>query len=149
MKVTHSAVDDAVGDAVDDAYLDLFQLCLFLFGFFCSCKITFWQISCRIGANLPDIGVPCVETLNCLRFFLCHLCSILDSSRKSDASLSNHDPRTAVQLRTALKRLKEIMEGKSQVCTSMLTGPFVPHSYLGDSSMAYLVVAVIDKIELL
>lgn len=37
-----------------------------------------------------------------------------DGSRKSDASLSNHDPRTAVQLRTALKRLKEIMEGKSQ-----------------------------------
>ncbi|XP_054870967.1 1-phosphatidylinositol 3-phosphate 5-kinase isoform X5 [Amphiprion ocellaris] len=36
-----------------------------------------------------------------------------DGSRKSDASL-NHDPRTAVQLRTALKRLKEIMEGKSQ-----------------------------------
>uniref|UniRef100_A0A3Q3GFN5 1-phosphatidylinositol 3-phosphate 5-kinase n=1 Tax=Labrus bergylta TaxID=56723 RepID=A0A3Q3GFN5_9LABR len=27
---------------------------------------------------------------------------------------ANHDPRTAVQLRTALKRLKEIMEGKSQ-----------------------------------
>uniref|UniRef100_A0A669D6T3 Phosphoinositide kinase, FYVE finger containing n=1 Tax=Oreochromis niloticus TaxID=8128 RepID=A0A669D6T3_ORENI len=26
----------------------------------------------------------------------------------------NHDPRTAVQLRTALKRLKEIMEGRSQ-----------------------------------
>ncbi|XP_029980535.1 1-phosphatidylinositol 3-phosphate 5-kinase isoform X2 [Sphaeramia orbicularis] len=37
-----------------------------------------------------------------------------DGSRKSDTSLSNHDPRTAVQLRTALKRLKEIMEGKSQ-----------------------------------
>ncbi|XP_069033522.1 1-phosphatidylinositol 3-phosphate 5-kinase isoform X3 [Embiotoca jacksoni] len=37
-----------------------------------------------------------------------------DGSRKSDAPLSNHDPRTAVQLRTALKRLKEIMEGKSQ-----------------------------------
>uniref|UniRef100_A0A671YTU6 1-phosphatidylinositol 3-phosphate 5-kinase n=1 Tax=Sparus aurata TaxID=8175 RepID=A0A671YTU6_SPAAU len=35
-------------------------------------------------------------------------------SRKSDTPLSNHDPRTAVQLRTALKRLKEIMEGKSQ-----------------------------------
>uniref|UniRef100_A0A3B4G9P8 1-phosphatidylinositol 3-phosphate 5-kinase n=1 Tax=Pundamilia nyererei TaxID=303518 RepID=A0A3B4G9P8_9CICH len=35
-------------------------------------------------------------------------------SGKSVASLSNHDPRTAVQLRTALKRLKEIMEGKSQ-----------------------------------
>nr|XP_043871054.1 1-phosphatidylinositol 3-phosphate 5-kinase [Solea senegalensis] len=33
---------------------------------------------------------------------------------KADAPLSNHDPRTAVQLRTALKRLKEIMEGKSQ-----------------------------------
>lgn len=37
-----------------------------------------------------------------------------DVSRKSDPSLSNHDPRTAVQLRTALKRLKEIMEGRSQ-----------------------------------
>uniref|UniRef100_A0A8C2ZPV1 1-phosphatidylinositol 3-phosphate 5-kinase n=1 Tax=Cyclopterus lumpus TaxID=8103 RepID=A0A8C2ZPV1_CYCLU len=34
--------------------------------------------------------------------------------RKSDTPLSNHDPRTAVQLRTALKRLKEIMDGKSQ-----------------------------------
>uniref|UniRef100_A0A8C9VB94 1-phosphatidylinositol 3-phosphate 5-kinase n=1 Tax=Scleropages formosus TaxID=113540 RepID=A0A8C9VB94_SCLFO len=34
--------------------------------------------------------------------------------RKSEAPLGNHDPRTAVQLRTALKRLKEIMEGKSQ-----------------------------------
>uniref|UniRef100_A0A665WFA7 1-phosphatidylinositol-3-phosphate 5-kinase n=1 Tax=Echeneis naucrates TaxID=173247 RepID=A0A665WFA7_ECHNA len=40
--------------------------------------------------------------------------TVSDGSRKSDASLSNHDPRTAVQLRTALKRLKEIMEGKSQ-----------------------------------
>ncbi|XP_041857069.1 1-phosphatidylinositol 3-phosphate 5-kinase isoform X3 [Melanotaenia boesemani] len=37
-----------------------------------------------------------------------------DGNRKSDVPLSNHDPRTAVQLRTALKRLKEIMEGKSQ-----------------------------------
>ncbi|KAM6934766.1 1-phosphatidylinositol 3-phosphate 5-kinase isoform 3-T3 [Xenentodon cancila] len=37
-----------------------------------------------------------------------------DGSRKSDAPLSNHDPRTAVQLRTALKRLKEIMDGRSQ-----------------------------------
>ncbi|KAM6955949.1 1-phosphatidylinositol 3-phosphate 5-kinase isoform 1-T1 [Lycodopsis pacificus] len=37
-----------------------------------------------------------------------------EGSRKSDTPLSNHDPRTAVQLRTALKRLKEIMEGKSQ-----------------------------------
>uniref|UniRef100_A0A3Q2V6B0 1-phosphatidylinositol 3-phosphate 5-kinase n=1 Tax=Haplochromis burtoni TaxID=8153 RepID=A0A3Q2V6B0_HAPBU len=37
-----------------------------------------------------------------------------EGSGKSVASLSNHDPRTAVQLRTALKRLKEIMEGKSQ-----------------------------------
>ncbi|XP_034416907.1 1-phosphatidylinositol 3-phosphate 5-kinase isoform X7 [Cyclopterus lumpus] len=37
-----------------------------------------------------------------------------DCSRKSDTPLSNHDPRTAVQLRTALKRLKEIMDGKSQ-----------------------------------
>uniref|UniRef100_A0A3Q3LXD3 1-phosphatidylinositol 3-phosphate 5-kinase n=1 Tax=Mastacembelus armatus TaxID=205130 RepID=A0A3Q3LXD3_9TELE len=51
--------------------------------------------------------------------FCVHLCSVctcmvLDGSRKSDTPLSNHDPRTAVQLRTALKRLKEIMEGKSQ-----------------------------------
>uniref|UniRef100_A0A669E192 Phosphoinositide kinase, FYVE finger containing n=1 Tax=Oreochromis niloticus TaxID=8128 RepID=A0A669E192_ORENI len=37
-----------------------------------------------------------------------------EGSGKSVASLSNHDPRTAVQLRTALKRLKEIMEGRSQ-----------------------------------
>ncbi|XP_046903697.1 1-phosphatidylinositol 3-phosphate 5-kinase isoform X5 [Hypomesus transpacificus] len=37
-----------------------------------------------------------------------------DGHRKSEASLGTHDPRTAVQLRTALKRLKEIMEGKSQ-----------------------------------
>uniref|UniRef100_A0A3B3ZKP4 Uncharacterized protein n=1 Tax=Periophthalmus magnuspinnatus TaxID=409849 RepID=A0A3B3ZKP4_9GOBI len=42
-------------------------------------------------------------------------------SRKSDSSLSSHDPRTAVQLRTALKRLKEIMEGKSQVMQLKLT----------------------------
>uniref|UniRef100_A0A1A7YJS6 1-phosphatidylinositol 3-phosphate 5-kinase n=1 Tax=Iconisemion striatum TaxID=60296 RepID=A0A1A7YJS6_9TELE len=40
--------------------------------------------------------------------------TVSDGSRKSDVPLSNHDPRTAVQLRTALKRLKEIMEGKSQ-----------------------------------
>uniref|UniRef100_A0A671SYS0 1-phosphatidylinositol 3-phosphate 5-kinase n=1 Tax=Sinocyclocheilus anshuiensis TaxID=1608454 RepID=A0A671SYS0_9TELE len=33
--------------------------------------------------------------------------------RKSEAPLGTHDPRTAEQLRTALKRLKEIMEGKS------------------------------------
>ncbi|XP_076012560.1 1-phosphatidylinositol 3-phosphate 5-kinase isoform X3 [Genypterus blacodes] len=37
-----------------------------------------------------------------------------EGRRKSETPLSNHDPRTAVQLRTALKRLKEIMEGKSQ-----------------------------------
>uniref|UniRef100_A0A8C9VMR3 1-phosphatidylinositol 3-phosphate 5-kinase n=1 Tax=Scleropages formosus TaxID=113540 RepID=A0A8C9VMR3_SCLFO len=37
-----------------------------------------------------------------------------EGRRKSEAPLGNHDPRTAVQLRTALKRLKEIMEGKSQ-----------------------------------
>ncbi|CAL8341551.1 unnamed protein product [Boreogadus saida] len=37
-----------------------------------------------------------------------------EGRRKSEAPLSSHDPRTAVQLRTALKRLKEIMEGKSQ-----------------------------------
>ncbi|XP_035378715.1 1-phosphatidylinositol 3-phosphate 5-kinase isoform X3 [Electrophorus electricus] len=37
-----------------------------------------------------------------------------DGRRKSETPLGSHDPRTAVQLRTALKRLKEIMEGKSQ-----------------------------------
>ncbi|XP_034021114.1 1-phosphatidylinositol 3-phosphate 5-kinase, partial [Thalassophryne amazonica] len=37
-----------------------------------------------------------------------------EGRRKSETPLSNHDPRTAVQLRTALKRLKEIMEGRSQ-----------------------------------
>ncbi|MFT7799723.1 1-phosphatidylinositol 3-phosphate 5-kinase isoform X5 [Arapaima gigas] len=37
-----------------------------------------------------------------------------EGRRKSEAPLGSHDPRTAVQLRTALKRLKEIMEGKSQ-----------------------------------
>lgn len=53
-------------------------------------------------------------------FVFLSACAALDGSRKSDAALSNHDPRTAVQLRTALKRLKEIMEGKSQVFTSSL-----------------------------
>ncbi|XP_019378990.1 PREDICTED: 1-phosphatidylinositol 3-phosphate 5-kinase isoform X1 [Gavialis gangeticus] len=41
----------------------------------------------------------------------------LDNQRKVEPSLGGHDPRTAVQLRslsTVLKRLKEIMEGKSQ-----------------------------------
>ncbi|XP_028848292.1 1-phosphatidylinositol 3-phosphate 5-kinase isoform X2 [Denticeps clupeoides] len=37
-----------------------------------------------------------------------------EGRRKAEAPLGSHDPRTAVQLRTALKRLKEIMEGKSQ-----------------------------------
>uniref|UniRef100_A0A671SYA8 1-phosphatidylinositol 3-phosphate 5-kinase n=1 Tax=Sinocyclocheilus anshuiensis TaxID=1608454 RepID=A0A671SYA8_9TELE len=36
-----------------------------------------------------------------------------EGRRKSEAPLGTHDPRTAEQLRTALKRLKEIMEGKS------------------------------------
>ncbi|XP_048094772.1 1-phosphatidylinositol 3-phosphate 5-kinase isoform X2 [Alosa alosa] len=40
--------------------------------------------------------------------------STSDGRRKSETPLGTHDPRTAVQLRTALKRLKEIMEGKSQ-----------------------------------
>uniref|UniRef100_A0A672TVH0 Phosphoinositide kinase, FYVE-type zinc finger containing n=1 Tax=Strigops habroptila TaxID=2489341 RepID=A0A672TVH0_STRHB len=42
----------------------------------------------------------------------------LDNRRKVEPPLGGHDPRTAVQLRslsTVLKRLKEIMEGKSQV----------------------------------
>ncbi|KAL0963969.1 hypothetical protein UPYG_G00315910 [Umbra pygmaea] len=37
-----------------------------------------------------------------------------EGRRKSETPLGTHDPRTAVQLRTALKRLKEIMEGRSQ-----------------------------------
>nr|BAE38145.1 unnamed protein product [Mus musculus] len=43
--------------------------------------------------------------------------SVLDSRRKAEPACGGHDPRTAVQLRslsTVLKRLKEIMEGKSQ-----------------------------------
>ncbi|XP_066544342.1 1-phosphatidylinositol 3-phosphate 5-kinase isoform X2 [Amia ocellicauda] len=37
-----------------------------------------------------------------------------EGRRKAEPPLGGHDPRTAVQLRTVLKRLKEIMEGKSQ-----------------------------------
>ncbi|KAI2526725.1 phosphoinositide kinase, FYVE-type zinc finger containing, partial [Homo sapiens] len=40
-----------------------------------------------------------------------------DTRRKAEPTFGGHDPRTAVQLRslsTVLKRLKEIMEGKSQ-----------------------------------
>lgn len=63
------------------------------------------------------------KTSDVLPVFMCALCvrvsvstrTLSDGSRKSDTPLNNHDPRTAVQLRTALKRLKEIMEGKSQV----------------------------------
>ncbi|XP_028663874.2 1-phosphatidylinositol 3-phosphate 5-kinase isoform X2 [Erpetoichthys calabaricus] len=43
--------------------------------------------------------------------------AVSEGRRKGEAALSGHDPRTAVQLRsisTVLKRLKEIMEGKSQ-----------------------------------
>ncbi|XP_069926388.1 1-phosphatidylinositol 3-phosphate 5-kinase isoform X11 [Oryctolagus cuniculus] len=43
--------------------------------------------------------------------------SVLDTRRKAEPTFGSHDPRTAVQLRslsTVLKRLKEIMEGKSQ-----------------------------------
>ncbi|XP_028924164.1 1-phosphatidylinositol 3-phosphate 5-kinase isoform X2 [Ornithorhynchus anatinus] len=43
--------------------------------------------------------------------------AILDTRRKVEPTPGGHDPRTAVQLRslsTVLKRLKEIMEGKSQ-----------------------------------
>uniref|UniRef100_A0A673YL55 1-phosphatidylinositol 3-phosphate 5-kinase n=1 Tax=Salmo trutta TaxID=8032 RepID=A0A673YL55_SALTR len=43
-----------------------------------------------------------------------HIHCMSSGRRKPETLLSIHDPRTAVQLRTALKRLKEIMEGKSQ-----------------------------------
>uniref|UniRef100_A0A3B3VMV4 Uncharacterized protein n=1 Tax=Poecilia latipinna TaxID=48699 RepID=A0A3B3VMV4_9TELE len=56
--------------------------------------------------------------------------TVSDGSRKSDASLSSHDPRTAVQLRTALKRLKEIMEGKSQHRPIVLSSLYVQCSCL-------------------
>ncbi|XP_055967625.1 1-phosphatidylinositol 3-phosphate 5-kinase [Sorex fumeus] len=43
--------------------------------------------------------------------------AVLETRRKAEHTFGGHDPRTAVQLRslsTVLKRLKEIMEGKSQ-----------------------------------
>ncbi|MBN3281115.1 FYV1 kinase, partial [Polyodon spathula] len=43
--------------------------------------------------------------------------TVSEGRRKAEPPLGGHDPRTAVQLRslsTVLKRLKEIMEGKSQ-----------------------------------
>ncbi|XP_058405715.1 1-phosphatidylinositol 3-phosphate 5-kinase isoform X7 [Diceros bicornis minor] len=43
--------------------------------------------------------------------------AVLDTRRKAEPAFGGHDPRAAVQLRslsTVLKRLKEIMEGKSQ-----------------------------------
>ncbi|XP_023444426.1 1-phosphatidylinositol 3-phosphate 5-kinase isoform X6 [Dasypus novemcinctus] len=46
-----------------------------------------------------------------------HPQEITDARRKAEPTFGGHDPRTAVQLRslsTVLKRLKEIMEGKSQ-----------------------------------
>ena len=61
-----------------------------------------------------------------------------EGRRKSETPLNSHDPRTAVQLRTALKRLKEIMEGKSQVLKPAMhihakahlhsTGLYIAHS---------------------
>ncbi|KAM6152418.1 1-phosphatidylinositol 3-phosphate 5-kinase isoform 2-T2 [Erethizon dorsatum] len=53
------------------------------------------------------------ELLARLHFFY----SDSDTRRKAEPTVGGHDPRTAVQLRslsTVLKRLKEIMEGKSQ-----------------------------------
>lgn len=78
------------------------------------------------------------------------MCTTIDGSRKSDTSLSGHDPRTAVQLRTALKRLKEIMEGRSQVFTPDMTRPFrtafntVLFFFL--DVIQYLVDSVIDRL---
>uniref|UniRef100_A0A452VEL0 Phosphoinositide kinase, FYVE-type zinc finger containing n=2 Tax=Ursus TaxID=9639 RepID=A0A452VEL0_URSMA len=49
--------------------------------------------------------------------------AVLDTRRKAEPTFGGHDPRTAVQLRslsTVLKRLKEIMEGKSQVLSREL-----------------------------
>ncbi|KAM5265851.1 1-phosphatidylinositol 3-phosphate 5-kinase isoform 10-T10 [Hipposideros larvatus] len=43
--------------------------------------------------------------------------TVLETRRKAEPAFGGHDPRTAVQLRslsTVLKRLKEIMEGRSQ-----------------------------------
>lgn len=69
------------------------------------------------------VSMSGVNILNCMftdifSHFAHHSFSVHlfpEGRRKSETPLGSHDPRTAVQLRTALKRLKEIMEGKSQV----------------------------------
>lgn len=77
--------------------------------------------------------------LICKLLLLVCFFAFIEGRRKSEAPLGNHDPRTAVQLRTALKRLKEIMEGKSQVLiSSELSGKFsiqMSQSWLTKESM--------------
>ncbi|XP_010564017.1 PREDICTED: 1-phosphatidylinositol 3-phosphate 5-kinase isoform X12 [Haliaeetus leucocephalus] len=61
----------------------------------------------------------------------------LDNRRKVEPPLGGHDPRTAVQLRslsTVLKRLKEIMEGKSQFVAAS-EGPGDFQTSLKDSDL--------------
>lgn len=108
--------------------------------YFCWCSQKPRALSCKI-TFLP-VGVEpaalCQTHSELSGLFFSPLCLIIDGSRKSDASLSNHDPRTAVQLRTALKRLKEIMEGKSQVRTANLTRPFVAADAVNEKNTSEL-----------
>uniref|UniRef100_A0A8C2QQU7 Phosphoinositide kinase, FYVE-type zinc finger containing n=1 Tax=Capra hircus TaxID=9925 RepID=A0A8C2QQU7_CAPHI len=62
-----------------------------------------------------------------------------DTRRKAEPTFGGHDPRTAVQLRslsTVLKRLKEIMEGKSQVLSRFFRRLLTKHLY-GDHAVLY------------
>lgn len=60
-----------------------------------------------------------LETINKIAFYFSFFGKYdSETRRKAEPTFGGHDPRTAVQLRslsTVLKRLKEIMEGKSQV----------------------------------
>lgn len=87
-------------------------------------SFTFLHFICMKRERLHDVNGKMKSAMKCVLngctvcFFLCPcVCVLLEGRRKSETPLGTHDPRTAVQLRTALKRLKEIMEGKSQVST--------------------------------
>uniref|UniRef100_A0A8C7RBX9 1-phosphatidylinositol 3-phosphate 5-kinase n=1 Tax=Oncorhynchus mykiss TaxID=8022 RepID=A0A8C7RBX9_ONCMY len=71
------------------------------------------QLSKRTSPQLTKSAMTCVLNGCTMCVSFC-VCALLEGRRKSETPLGTHDPRTAVQLRTALKRLKEIMEGKSQ-----------------------------------
>ncbi|XP_056611388.1 1-phosphatidylinositol 3-phosphate 5-kinase isoform X3 [Triplophysa dalaica] len=68
----------------------------------------------RRNWSSPSHSIHGTETQRKHSDFFRRTSTASEGRRKSEAPLGSHDPRTAVQLRTALKRLKEIMEGKSQ-----------------------------------